>query len=900
MKNSKYFLVLYNISMKKIILCVFTCSIFISLYSQKNVQDSLYFLFRNQLVDFPQEKIYVHTDKPYYLSGEKIWFRAYVTDAVTHIPVLASRYVYVELINPLDSVVTRVKIRPDSLDAFHGHLPVPDDVPEGIYMLRAYTTFMRSQDEHYFFTKTLHIGDPQARAIDISTDFFFESDRRVYATFRFSHAGSTTPLVPQSVMISVNAGKPMEVKVSEDGKATINFYLPASSLQRVMLLEVMIAKDSFKRFIQVPIPDSDFDVSFFPEGGSLIAGSLCRVAFKAVKSNGLSVDISGVVCDQDGEQVVTFESMHQGMGSFSLLAQKGTSYYALCENEKGQTKRFELPIALEYGYALAINQVKGNIHIIVQKPAETKKVEELYLLSHTRGMVQLIEQWGPEKSSIVFPKELFPSGVMHVILFDNSFHIVSERLVFINNEDQGQTTYSADRDRYASRSLVKNSITITNNNGQPLTGSFSVAVTSDREVAPDSTSNILTQLLLTSDLRGHIENPAYYFQQTPRSDALLDLLMRTQGWRRYDVSALAQGHFSQPTWPIEMGAEISGSVKSVLPRKPVEGVDVTAISLTDGFLSRGQTDKEGRFYLSVYEFSGSKEYVVSIASRKGATQLNLHLEMDSYPKRAILAAPYVEVNTYMPSLYADKTESSFADKNNMRTTQLEAAVIVAEREAPSKSPYYSDPDYSMPLDKLEALPAAKDIYDVLALIPSIQMYRSGDPFEMPTIYIRGGGFSLAGPLPPLVLVDNIPKEIETLDLINVNDIAQIDILRGASASIYGVRGAGGAISIYTKDGRSTVSNIAQQLNIKTISVLGHQHPEEFYAPKYETYAQRYNGKPDLRTTIHWQPVVQIDDSGSAAFEFYTADEQISYTVTIEGVANDGTIIRHEGELWRKE
>ena len=119
--------------------------------------------------------------------------------------------------------------------------------------------------------------------------------------------------------------------------------------------------------------------------------------------------------------------------------------------------------------------------------------------------------------------------MLHLVLFDDRFHPVSERLVFIHNQDQAIITYNTDKNNYARRSLVKNSVMVTDRDSLPSTGNFSVSVTSNREVALDSTVNILTQLLLTSDLRGSIENPAYYFYNTPQSQIALDLLMCTQG-----------------------------------------------------------------------------------------------------------------------------------------------------------------------------------------------------------------------------------------------------------------------------------------------------------------------------------------------------------------------------------
>ena len=153
---------------------------------------------------------------------------------------------------------------------------------------------------------------------------------------------------------------------------------------------------------------------------------------------------------------------------------------------------------------------------------------------------------------------------------------------------------------------------------------------------------------------------------------------------------------------------------------------------------------------------------------------------------------------------------------------------------------------------------------------------------------------------PLLLIDNIPMDISYLNEININEIAQIDILKSAgTTAVFGIRGSNGVIAIYTKTGKSSIDT-SQPLHIKTILPLSYQQPTEFYAPKYETETQRNSSRPDLRTTIHWQPVVQTNSRGVATFEFYTADEQTSYTVIIEGLADDGTIVRQEKKLWSRD
>ena len=885
--------------MRKILLFIFLAVFSVSLFGQRTVPDSLAFLFRRQLDIFPQEKVYLHTDKPYYLSGEKIWFRAYLADAVTHVPVPVSRYVYVELINPLDSVVTRVKIRPEE-DAYYGHLPVPDDIPEGNYTLRAYTTFMQSQEEHYYYTKPLRIGDPQARTVHTETRFFFESDRRIHATFRFSHAITMETLIPQSVKVSVNEGGMMNVKIDNDGSATVNFTLPAATRQRTLLLEVTAEKYPYRQYIQVPAPDTDFDVSFYPEGGALMEGTMGRVSFKAISSDGRSAEVSGVVYDQTGAEVATFRPDHSGMGSFLLSAEKGNSYYAICETVDGHSKRFALPPAATHGYALSVAQVRNNLHISVLQPAGMEQAAPLYLLAHTRGMIHLIDRWDNQKSSVALNRELFPSGVLHLVLFDAGFHPVSERLVFIRNQDQAQVDYRPDRANYDRRSLVSNSISITDSYGEALTGSFSVSVTSDREVQTDSTAHILTHLLLTSDLRGHIENPAFYFQSTPESAWALDLLMLTQGWRRYDLAGLSQGRLTFPTAPLELGSEISGVVKRAIAGTPIEDVEVMVISLGGDYFYGARTDHEGRFRLPLGELPDSTRFMVSAEPKRGMARMNLMLDKDIFPAHTLSVIPPAPVERQQIALYADKAEQQYIDEGGIRITQLSAAVVTANRIPPRTSQYYSRPDNSITEEELEKIDATS-IVDLLERFPGVEVWR-GEGGRFGGVRIRGilSLVNLNEPAPALLLVDDMPMDIMDIDLIPINDIAQIDVLKNAAnTSIFGIWGGNGVIVIHTKNGRNISETSFQPFHVKSLMPLGYQQPVAFYAPLYDTPEKRNAPVPDLRTTIHWQPVVQTDSRGVASFAFYTADETTSYTVIIEGIAANGTIIRKQEKIERR-
>ena len=165
------------------------------------------------------------------------------------------------------------------------------------------------------------------------------------------------------------------------------------------------------------------------------------------------------------------------------------------------------------------------------------------------------------------------------------------------------------------------------------------------------------------------------------------------------------------------------------------------------------------------------------------------------------------------------------------------------------------------------------------------------------VVIRGVGSTSDGT--PLLLVDNVVWDFEDIDAISPSDVAQIDLLSGAN--LFGMRGANGVIVIHTKRDTNITYQIpdnSKQFHIRNIQPLGFQQSVEFYAPKYDIPQIRNAQTPDLRTTIHWQPIVHTDNTGVASFEFYTADEQMSYTIIIEGLTDDGSIIRQEGKLYK--
>ncbi|MDR2037341.1 MAG: carboxypeptidase regulatory-like domain-containing protein [Bacteroidales bacterium] len=825
-------------------------------------------LFDHQLSVFPQEKVYLHTDKPYYLSGERIWFRAHIVDAATHIPSFSSNCVYVELFNAKDSAVSRIKTGLGN-DLYSGYISIPEDVPEGDYTLRAYTAGMRNLDEDYFFMKNIRIGDPLSRIMQVQPEFQFLSDKTIDADFRFSLIRPLVPVNPESLKITVNSEKPANLR-TVDGKSGFSFNLTPDEKQRVMLLDAEYETIPFSQYIKIPLPDDDFDVSFYPEGGSALYGIEGRIAFKSTQRDGTEIDVEGTVYDSRGNEITQFKTDMRGMGLFMLKYDTGEAYHAVCTNGKGKSKRFELPAAREDGYALSAVWSRDLLSVNVQP----KIADTLCLLIHTRGVVQDVFVLENANEPVIFKKKNFPSGVSHLLLLTKDMVPVCERLVFVQNDDQAKVVSKTDKENYVTRSPVDYMVSITDETGGPLPGNFSVSVTCDNEVAADTMMNILTSLLLTSDLRGNIPDPGFYFRKKGRSsEYALDLLMLTQGWRRYDTERIVKNDLMSLDTLQAKGYGLSGMVRYALGWRPVENANVSILSMGGGFTYETSTDYNGRFYLPDSETPDSTVLIVKTDARADRpVKYELLLDDVSYPERMLPVVANGAPDRVQFANYADKAEQQYVDEFGTRIRHIPEVTITAPKKmGRDYSRYYQPKDvhYVITENDLKKLPPTNITHLIL---------------RIPGVHLKDSVFEYARE-PVAVVVDDFPPGAVPLDEIVPSQVIQVDFL---------VRQVGFILERYTISITTTSRKPKETPYIKYFMPLGFQKPSEFYVPEYDTPIK--NAKPDLRTTIHWQSNLTTDEEGKASFSFYTADDPSTYTVVIEGMTEDGKIVYQRDKI----
>lgn len=833
---------------------------------------------------FPNEKIYLHTDRSLYMGGDTLWFRAYLVNAINNQPEKTSRYIYTELVNPFSKVVKRVKIKQDVDGLFYGYLPLDMDLPGGEYTVRAYTRYMENSGESFFFRKPVRVVTPFEKAL--KTDLSWEveaTSKQVKGVWEMKNLATGMGIPLENVTVSDENGT-LEYWTKDK---QCNFKVTLGKYKRnVILLEA----SNYQQYFLLSLPRNDYEVDFLPEGGNLPAGVLSRMAFKALNTFGLSEDISGVVKDDAGNEVCRFQTEHAGMGSFNWMPEAGKKYHAECVSKSGVARSFDLPVAQPDAYSLNVVENRGKYLVSIRCGQGQIDTERLFtLLVHERGVPLLAREIRPS-SSIRIDQEIFPTGVLHFVLVSPESKVVSERLAFVRNDDQAVADIRSQQKVYGRREKVQLSVTLRDKAGNPVAGNMSVAVTDNGDLSSDDGYTIYTSLLLTSDLRGYIENPGWYFQsEEPCRQAGLDLLMLTQGWRQYHLEEGLSGDYKSPKIKPELYQRLTGEVKRLVGNKGINEAQVLMHIPMEKVLEKTTTDKQGKFEFGYFEFPDSTQYHLQALTAKNGDKVLLSLHEETFPAVNEVWPLGMKSKIHNPQLGDQPVSVDFMDKSNrrmeyldgMRNVFLEDVVVTAKkRELPKTC--FEGIIGGMTLKR-------KDIEDT-----PIMDLRTFIQSRFPGIYFEGDAPCYRGSRMRIILnefpIQDTVMESQILGILNLRDIEQIDFNRDRTAGLAWFPMTGAFFIAITLKKDLPVSEGLPK-NIDFIRLLGYQKPAAFYSPKYETMQQQENPMPDLRTTLYWNPKVQTDEQGNASVEFYTADSEAPFSVVVEGITDDGRLIR---------
>lgn len=834
--------------------------------------DSIGARLAEQLYQYPQEKVYVATDRSSYVAGDTIWLRAFVVNAADHREVDVSRYVYAELVTPFSTTQKRVKIIKRN-GSYCGYIPLDEKMPEGDYTLSAYTLFMQNAGSDYFFKKNVRITSPYFLNSEITASPQANGDEiNLRLNYKDKAPGENKRY--EKATITLPNGKSMDKGFNTQ---TIGLKLDADDCSAG---NILVQFNNYSKYINIPRPGDGIAVTFHPEGGYLIPDSKCKVAFKAIAADGLGRKISGSVADSKGNEVAKFQTLHAGMGIFSFTP-KPSEKYTATYTYNGIEHSSALPIAEDRAASLQIGITGDSVSI---KPIGNVGNGSM-LVVHVRGNL-VVAKAVTKDATVAIPTAGIPTGVAQALLIDRNGNALSERLFFSKGDHSEETWLSADKNSYKQREKVSIALQL------PERGNYAVAVTDNTTSHRDTTTTILSNLLLQSDLRGNIESPAWYFDNSHDTTDALDALMLTQGWRRYNIPEAITGKYALTSYPIEAGQEITGTVRSLWREKPLKDAVVNAIAPKMGFAASATTDSDGRFQISGADYPDSTKFVLNAFNMKGKSEMNLQIDSFPFPHIKFVEQRIQGLDTQL----ANRLSVMQSDPNSRSILLSEITVVGRKPKMPEdvfQALAYSSTDYK----QLES-EKITNIDEYLRKIPGLQvvnemlMYRN----SMIGIYIDGvyqepiidaprtsvSGYSWLQRYAtdsPYGMLRNIPFD----------DIRRIDFLRPAEAVIFGSNAKGGALMVFLKRGNEG-SDKKLMPELKLAIPLGYQRPAEFYSPRYDAYNRQPDGS-DMRTTVYWNPAIKTDSQGNSSFEFYTSDAvNTSYNIRIEGITGNGNIV----------
>jgi hypothetical protein len=645
------------------------------------------------------------------------------------------------------------------------------------------------------------------------------------------------------------------------------------------------------------IPETEFgteklDIQFFPEGGNLVQGILSKVAFKVIGEDGLGKTVKGKILE--GDAVITeFESNSLGMGVFPLLPKKGKIYRAQVE---GSEIDLDLPIAQESGLVMSVSNSSQSEDIVVKiQSTEKCHISKINLLAQTRGLVCASSR-ADLANRVVFvriPKKEFPTGIAQITTLDENGNPLAERLVFIDHQDQLLLSAVPDKSNYAPREPIRIDINAKDKDGKPVEANFSMSVFDKSQVPFDEDQEtIQSNLLLSSELRGQIENPGYYFNpENPDREVALDYLLLTQGWRKYRIQEALNGDLPKPTYRIEKGITITGQLTDPKTNKPIASGTASYLSLFPISESRTTaSDSQGNFEFKDLIYFNSAEVMLQGKSKTGKSAATISADLTARTptlKHAIspLKAPpsAAEKDFLIESVKRKNINRAFdfdEDLFSLEGVEVTATKITDQYTGPK---IYGGGSAKITVADNPALENLQHPLDLVkGRVAGVQVWGSGDTWS---ILIQGVS-SINSSVEPLIMVDDIPVPIEGLSSIPVLEIESVSVWKGPDAAIFGSRGANGVLGFYTKRGKvqSTTPNQSDHPPVPS----GYQIEKKFYSPKYEA-KEPPQPRPDRRVTLFWAPDIQTDSSGKATVLFYNHDLESVLQGELEGISRKGEV-----------
>ena len=872
--------------------------------------------------ELPGEKIFLHTDRPGYLQGDTIWFKAYSWYGYDQVPDTSSGVLYVDLLNQKNKAVLSKKILIQN-GTSQGDFTLDTTIIPGTYTLRASTRWMQNIKTGEPFFQTISIS-PSRQYFNVECVPVIlkqsgnDSLKVSFRFFELDPAGELKNTYSHKINYFLKSGDHLldtgQVQAANTKEKIFKF--PVSGIKNldsacVFGISINDKRVTYEKQFQIPLKEG-IDIQFFPEGGNLVNGLLGKVAFKAIGTDGLSREVSGAIETEEGAVVTNFESTHKGMGFFFLKPEPNRKYLAhTIYNNRNYL--VPVPSASGTGNSMSVSSSPpGTDFYLTIKKLPSEITSKKYVIGSAYGKIwfsALIRMSG-DSCRFKIPMELLPEGVCRLTVLSEYFVPEAERLIYVDKNQRFNVVVTPDSSSYATRSKVTLLIKTTDAEGVPVHTDLSLSVVDKEQLVKDAEPNgISAYKLLKSELRGNIEDPDFYFKNdSVTNHDKLDLLMLTQGYRKFmpDSTSVAKQKY-QPETSFEVSGKVKFSGSKLRERKfNYSEVGLVLFCIGKGFyLDHINPDNLGRFRFTIPLLFGKIHTGISASNKRnkplyGEISLN---EFNDGPPNFVMPSP-VNLKFAAPAF-----ETIRQSQANLKTVISKdpvygaMTVTLGEVKVTAKAKnWYLDFDREaekiVDLDSLD--PTGKKfetIYDLLVrefgareytirpegdktiMLPCVSMWVN---YYFP-IYVLNGNLAFNAEASSM---EEFLSDLSHISFIRVNQIKKLMVLPpGEISSHYA------DMDLYMAVHQSLVvietysdTYRGDSQGMKTFILDGLDTPREFYSPRYEDLSKN-SPAYDGRATLYWNPSVRTDSTGFAKVEFFTSDRKTALEVVVNGIEN---------------
>ena len=644
-------------------------------------------------------------------------------------------------------------------------------------------------------------------------------------------------------------------------------------------------KSTAKKTVSQPTALPKKSISFFPEGGSLVEGLSSILAFKTNDEFGNGLEATASLISSKGDTVTSFQSSLSGMGFFSFMPLVNETYHV--EGYFGEEKfTARLPLALKNGLALHVNSDSSSLKINVSATegmlAEAKGQPISIQIKHA-GNIVYTGTVLLNKTNVfaVIPTKDLPSGIAVLTILDHLGRPSCERLVYIQTPAKVKFSLNANKTVYSGKEKVTLQIKATDNFGQPVASSFSLAVTD--ELGLNEAPNIVAYLMLQSEIIGEIKTPNQYFdQKNPRRFKQLDLLLLTQGWRNYLWRKLADSNLKISYLP-EPGISIRGTVREKLADKPMPNMNITLFgsNFSGNKIFFTKTDTNGAYFLDGLSWYGNQ--ALKLVSQDNKGKKGGWLQIDT------LVKPLATQLKFNPQLEVPLAFNSEMNKRMAynRTYKTGDSIVLDEVKIVNQKPErlnlfdQTSTTFGYP-DQVFNISAADHSYRnlehyLLTNVNGAQSLEDTDSLGNEGITFLSNGNRIR----PRILINNSEDLFDRIDyyrlsLDQINQITVKHLLGQTGDDVF-------VIALNLKESALRGPN----LNMLNVNLNGYYSARAFYSPNYEV---KPTVNKDLRTTIFWSPKVKTNANGEATVSFFNSDNKGNVSININGIADKGIAI----------